>query len=97
MVVGSPYSISWTKFGSISAFDVFYSYDNKATWEQIGDNVTATSLSWTVLDHISTQVHFRIVDASNADVKAETTVASTIKVRLICRSGWTETLIVALI
>ncbi|RKY30288.1 MAG: hypothetical protein DRP68_06295, partial [Candidatus Omnitrophota bacterium] len=79
LIVDSSYTISWTKFGSIAAYDVYYSYDNKQNWTQIADDITSTSFSWTVEDHISTQVHFKVVDANNPDVYDETEGASTIK------------------
>ncbi|RKY41491.1 MAG: hypothetical protein DRP81_08380, partial [Candidatus Omnitrophota bacterium] len=79
LIVDSPYTISWTKFGSIAAYDVYYSYDNKQNWIQIADDITSTNYSWTVEDHISNQVHFKVVDASNPDVYDETEASSTIK------------------
>ena len=79
MVVDSSYTVSWTKFGSITAYDVYYSYDGKQNWSQIADDITSTSFSWTVEDHISSEVHFKVVDASNPDVYDETEGASTIK------------------
>jgi hypothetical protein len=83
LIVDSSYTISWTKFGSIALFDVFYSYDNKQNWTQIGNDIAALNLPWTVLDNLSDQVHFRVVDAGNPNVVAETTGASIIKGSLV--------------
>jgi hypothetical protein len=83
MVVDSSYNISWTPYGSISAFDVYVAYDNNKNWVQIGNDVTANNLPWTVTDNISDQVYFRIEDAGNPNVYAETTAASVIKGSLV--------------
>ncbi|MGE5280051.1 MAG: hypothetical protein ACM3L6_04830, partial [Deltaproteobacteria bacterium] len=79
LVVGTPYDITWTKFGNIAAFDIFVSFNNKTNWTQIGDDVVGLSKTWAPTDNISSQVHFRVVDAGNPDVKVETTAASTLK------------------
>jgi len=103
MEVGSSKTIEWVQQGGITNFAIYYKYDG-GSWIEISppggipgtdEGSGKKSWSWTVADHISNNVLFKVVDYGNqSKVAAESTGPNTIKgtLTLTAPSGGTYTI-----
>ncbi len=79
--VGKPYSITWTKSGSIANAKLEYSTNGGATYPDLivaSTPAAGLSYSWTIPDAIGSQVRVKISDATDATVSAASAANFTI-------------------
>jgi len=71
VTANTNYNVTWTKTGTFTSFDLYYSRDNKSTWNTIATSLpsTTTSYSWPVPDIISSECYIKLVGHnSGADI-----------------------------
>ncbi|MDD5745726.1 MAG: hypothetical protein PHO30_00535, partial [Candidatus Omnitrophica bacterium] len=71
--VGSTYPITWTRNGSVSTINIYYSYDNGTNWVKLNTLAVDGSLgtwNWTISEAIqsSSSALIKIIDTSDSTV-----------------------------
>jgi hypothetical protein len=84
---GSAYAIEWEAIPGATAYNVFVSYDNKATWEKINgaEKVGATTCDWSVNPLIKTRLDcfVRVVGFDGTDRKVGNVLSSAFTVSVL--------------
>ncbi|RKY38312.1 MAG: hypothetical protein DRP72_02010, partial [Candidatus Omnitrophota bacterium] len=85
LYVGDPYTITWTRTGSIPAVKLEYSTNSGSSYDYLivaSTDASVGSYSWTVPDAIGTHLRVKVTDTSNSTVFDTSDTDFTIKGKL---------------